>query len=95
MFPYRVTVTNSAGDVFTILEQPRACLDRNFIMRALETATLDMIHSNQDCLFITIQRNGITVMRGTTVTMPNSLILWAMFREGDEAAAYFRAFFTY
>ena len=63
-------------------------------MRALETATMDMINSNQDCMFITIQWNGKTIMRGTTVRMPNNLIIWAMFREGDDAHVYFRTFFN-
>lgn len=94
MLPYRVTITNSTDDIFTILEQPRLGLNRDFIMRALEMATMDMIHSNQKCLFITIQRDKRTIMRGTTVYMPNSLILWAMFREGDEKHAYFRTFFN-
>ena len=92
MYLYRVMITNSSDDIFSILEQSRVYLSRDFIMRALEMATMDMFTSNQDCLFITIQRNEQTVMRGTAVRMPNGKILWEMFREGDDFPAYLRAF---
>ncbi len=95
MHIYKVFITDRRDELKVIIEQPRVYLDRKFIMRAFEHATLDMEIGETDSRIITVYRDDSPILYGHVSAFPswqNSSMLWVMRRYADHKAAYWRYF---
>ena len=95
MHIYRVYITDQQDELKVLITQPHVYLDREFIMRAFEHATLDMEIGDTDSRTIIIYRDDSPILYGHVSASPawqNISMLWVMRRYADHKAAYWRFF---
>ena len=95
MHIYRVYITDQQDELSAFIKQPRLYLDRAFIMRAFEHATLDMEIGETDSRTIIIYRDDSPILYGYVSAFPcwqRFSMLWVMRRCADHKEVYFRRF---